>query len=215
MSVVVHGFAFSVYHRIVRMTLAEKNVAFDSVEVNPFSDDLPEKYFDLHPFGRVPVLIHDDFEIYETAAILRYIDMAFPGQALVPANMKAAARMAQVIAIADNYSYWPLVRQVFSHRVFRPLYDLPPDESEIASGLKSAANVLSVLDGIAREGLVLNGEDISLADIHLAPMIGYFNQAEEGRELLGQYTSLSKWWKTLSQRQSYRVTEPQLPQRLG
>ncbi|MEH6405072.1 MAG: glutathione S-transferase family protein [Sneathiella sp.] len=213
MSVIIHGYKFSVYHRIVRMALLEKNVSFEVVEVNPFSDDLPDDYYDLHPFGRVPVLVHNDFQVYETAAILRYIDLAFSGKSLVPTGIEAATRMAQVIAITDNYGYWPMVRQVFSHRVFRPLNNLSPNETEISDGLTNAKDVLRVLDNIVQKGSILNGKEISLADIHLAPMIGYFIKAEEGRTLLNSHISLLEWWKTISQRESYISTEPELPTR--
>ena len=48
------------------------------------------------------------------------IDRAFSGPALQPAEPQALARMDQIIGIVDAYAYWPLVRQVFSHAVFRP-----------------------------------------------------------------------------------------------
>jgi glutathione S-transferase len=53
--------------------------------------------------------------------------------------------------------------------------------------------------------------DISLADIHLAPMIGYFAMAEEGDALLKMQCKLSNWWSTMSARTAYRATKPRLP----
>ena len=44
MSLVLHGYHYSVYNRIARLALAEKGVAYDRVEVNPFGR---------HP-GRIP-----------------------------------------------------------------------------------------------------------------------------------------------------------------
>src|SRR5690242_2253458 len=134
MPLCLHGYRYSVYVRIARLTLAEKGVAYDRVEVNPFGPDVPPAYLALHPFGRVPALVHDGFALYETAAITRYIDRAFPGRALQPAGSRELARMDQIIGIADAYGYWPLVRQVFSHRVFRPRTGQPSDEAEIGRG---------------------------------------------------------------------------------
>src|ERR1700746_835802 len=108
MSLVLHGYRYSVYNRIARLALAEKDVAYDRVEVNPFAPDVPASYLVLHPFGRVPTLVHDGFTLYETGAITRYIDRAFPGPALQPANPQALARMDQIISIVDAYAYWPL-----------------------------------------------------------------------------------------------------------
>src|SRR5215471_8765720 len=134
MSLVLHGYRYSVYLRIVRLALAEKGVTYDRVEVNPFAPDVPASYLALHPFGRVPALVHDGFTLYETGAIIRYIDRAFPGPALQPADPQALARMDQIIGIVDAYAYWPMVRQVFSHRVFRPRSGQPGDEAEIERG---------------------------------------------------------------------------------
>ena len=134
MSLVLHGYHYSVYNRIARLALAEKGVAYDRVEVNPFADT-PTEYQALHPFGRVPTLVHDGFVLYETGAITRYVDRAFPGPALQPATPRALARMDQLIGIIDSYGYWPMVRQVFSHRAFRSAIGRPVDEAEVAQGL--------------------------------------------------------------------------------
>ena len=152
------------------MALAEKNVAYTQREINPFEETIASSYFNLHPFGRVPVLVHDDFTLYETSAIARYINAAFDGPDLQPTDPKCCARMAQIISIIDSYAYWPMVRQVFSHRVFKPFCGDDADENEISAGLKSAECVLDALETIAREGLQLTTDDISLADLHLAPV---------------------------------------------
>jgi glutathione S-transferase len=186
------GYRHSIYTRIARMALLSKGVAFVEVEVNPFAPPLPDGY--AHPFGRVPVLTHGSFTLFETSAITRYVDLAFPGPPLMPAAPQAAARAQQVISIADAYAFRPLVLQVYAHRVFRPFEGLAPDEAQIAQGLAAVPTVLAALDDIAREGLALTGRDITLADCHLAPMLGAFTAAVEGEALLSQHSSLGRWW---------------------
>ena len=208
MSLVLHGYRYSVYVRIARLTLAEKGVAYDRVEVNPFAPDMPASYLALHPFGRVPTLVHDGFTLYETGAIARYIDRAFPGPALQPRDPRALARMDQIIGIVDAYVYWPLVRQVFSHRVFRPRAGQPGDEAEIARGLQASAKVLSALEPLVHNDVTL---DVTLADLHLGAMIAYFVRAPEGRQALQHYPRLAAWWARLSARPSFAATEPGLP----
>ena len=78
------------------------------------------------------------------------------------------------LSIIDGYVYWPLVRQVFSHRDFRPLLGRPSDLTEVQRGLEAAPEVLAALERLVADTKCLCGADISLADIHLAPMIGYF-----------------------------------------
>lgn len=204
MSLVLHGYRYSVYVRIARLALAEKGVTYDRVEVNPFAPDVPASYLALHPFGRVPTLAHDGFTLYETSAITRYIDRAFAGPALQPGDPRALARMDQVIGIADAYAYWPLVRQVFSHRVFRPRSGQPGDEAEIARGLQASAKVLAALEPLVSDG-------VTLADLHLGAMIAYFVQAPEGRQALPHYPRLAAWWARLSARPSFAATDPGLP----
>lgn len=163
----------------------------------------------VNPFVRVPVLDHDGFILCETTAICRYVARAFPGVALVPNDPRAAARMDQVIAVIDAHGYWPLVRQVFAHQVFRPLISEVPDPATIADGLAASAPVLQMLDDIAAEALVL-GQDLTLADLHLAPMIGYFAAAPDGQAALATHPALSRWWARLQRHPAYLETDPGL-----
>ncbi|MFI5002203.1 MAG: glutathione S-transferase family protein [Reyranellales bacterium] len=211
MSLVLHGYRYSVYHRIARLTLAEKGVGYEQVEVNPFAPDLPAAYLALHPFGRVPTLVHDGFTLYETAAITRYIDRAFAGPALQPTTPRTLARMDQIVAVVDAYGYWPLVRQVFSQRIFRPCLGQPTDPTEVARGLAAAAKVLAALEALMADWAFLVGPALSLADLHLGAMIAYFVQAPEGEVLLRQNERLAAWWTRLARRPSFAATDPGLP----
>jgi len=213
MTVELYGYRYSVYSWIARLALEEKGVGYQWIEVDPFADDVPESYLALHPFKRVPTLVHDEFPIYETTAITRYLDEAFPGPRLQPADSRGRARSTQIISIVDNYAYWPLVRQVFSHRVFRPRFGQPWDATEVHKGLQAAHVVLAALERIVPDTACLGGAALSLADIHLAPMIGYFVMADEGDALLRRQPKLGRWWSTMSRRAGYRATTPRLPAR--
>jgi glutathione S-transferase len=212
MRVELHGYQYSVYSWIARLALHEKDVVYNWVEVNPFAGNVPASYLAIHPFKRVPALVHDDFAVYETGAITRYVDGAFEGPKLQPTELRDGARCNQIMSIVDSYAYWPLVRQVFSHRVFRPGLRLATDENEVQRGLEAASRVLAALDTVAGPGRYLCGDDLSLADIHLAPMIGYFVLAPEGMALFRKYIRLSDWWSALSKRATFVATMPLLPQ---
>lgn len=207
----LHGYQYSVYSWIARLALHEKGVAYDWIEINPFAEEIPASYLAMHPFKRVPALTHAGFVLYETGAITRYVDEAFEGPKLQPEEPRERARCNQIISIVDSYAYWPLVRQVFSHGVFRPRMNRPVDESELQSGLEAAPGVLAALESVAGEGPCLCGNQLSLADIHLAPMIGYFVLAEQGRALLQKYPRLGRWWSELSNRSTFVATTPRLP----
>jgi glutathione S-transferase len=211
MTLILHGYYYSVYNRIARLTLAEKGVAYERVEVNPFDPAMPAAYLGLHPFGRVPTLIHDGFVLYETGAITRYVDRTFPGPALQPEEPRALARMDQIMGVIDSYGYWPMVRQVFAHRVSRAAAGRPVDEDEVARGLASAPKVLGALEDLAAPEAFLVGPRLSLADLHAGAMIAYFTLAPEGAVMLENYPRLAVWWANLGQRPSFAATDPGLP----
>ncbi|UYN94813.1 MAG: glutathione S-transferase family protein [Enhydrobacter sp.] len=211
MTLVLHGYRFSVYRRIARLALEEKGLAYGHEEVNPFDPAMPADYLRLHPFGRVPTLIHDGFVLYETGAITRYVDRAFAGPSLQPADARAVGRMDQILSVVDSYAYWPLVRQVFAHGVFRPRTGGTGDEDEVRKGLDAAPKVLDALDKLAGDDRFLVGPSPSLADLHLGAMIAYFVLAPEGRTLLERWPRLAAWWARMAGRPSMLSTEPGLP----
>lgn len=206
-SVHLHGYRYSVYNRIARLALLSKKVEHETVEVNPFAE-LSEAYLTLNPFGRVPVLTHGAFTLFETSAITRYVDRAFDGPSLQPEGAAALARMDQVIAVIDAYAFWPMVRQVSSHAFFRPFFGDPSNREEVDLGLEASRKVLAFLDRVAGEGEVLTGRDITLADCHLAPMIDYFVRAEEGKAALAPHLALQRWWDQVSVLDILRATDP-------
>lgn len=203
----LHGYRYSVYNRIARLALLSKEVEHQTIEVNPFAE-LSEAYLILHPFRRVPVLTHGAFKLFETSAITRYVDRAFNGPRLQPEGAAALARMDQVIAVIDAYAYWPMVRQVSSHAFFRPFVGGQSSREEVNTGLEASKKVLSFLDGVAGEGEVLTGRDITLADCHLAPMMDYFVRAEEGKAALSAHLALQRWWDQVSLLDVLKATDP-------
>ena len=207
----LHGYKFSVYAWIARFALHEKGVKYNWIEVNPFADDVDPAYLAKHPFCRVPTLVDGRFVLYETSAITRYIDEAFDGPKLQPADIKDRARVNQVISIVDSYVYWPLVRQVFSHDVMGPRVGRPFESAEVRRGLESSARSLAALEQLLDDRGFFMGASLTLADIHLAPMLSYFNESDKGREVFQGYGLLQSWFGKVSQRKAFLDTKPVLP----
>jgi len=202
----VWGFRHSVYVRIVRMALAERDQNYELIEVNPFDPQQSSP----HPFGRIPVFAHDDLHLYETAAITTYIEAAFPGDIWTPADPATRARIEQVISIIDNYAYQPMVHDVFANAVFGTATGDAVDNERLARGLTKTGPVLDELETIAAENHVLNGQ-ISRADLHLAPMIDYFTRWPEGAAMLADRPALMAWFNTMRGRASFQQTDPGQP----
>src|SRR5713226_3002965 len=100
----VHSVAGSPFGRAVLATLEEKVSPYRLSPVIPGTMRSPE-HLSRHPFGRVPVLVHDGFSLYETQAILRYLDRVLPTPAFTPGDCKAAARMDQAMNVNDWYLF--------------------------------------------------------------------------------------------------------------
>ena len=215
-SLLLYGMRYSVYLRIARVVLAEKGLSYQHIEVNPVLPNMPQEYLELHPFRRVPTLVHDSFVLYETGAITRYVDEQFAGPSLQPTESRHRARMAQIISIVDCYGYTPMVRQVHFNRVFGPRIGQPVNEAQVTAGIKGSELALDAFEAIAStDGPLAGGEIWSLADFHLAPMMAYFTAAPEGGEALRRHPKLTAWWNAVCQRPALRDTDPGLPDGLA
>jgi glutathione S-transferase len=103
---VIYGPAFSTYVRSVLLTLEEKGAPYRLEEINILEDahQTPE-HRARHPFVKVPAFEHDGFELYETVAMMLYVDETFEGPSLQPTAPRERARMAQVLGIMNAYAY--------------------------------------------------------------------------------------------------------------
>lgn len=199
----VFGAAYSVYVRIVRLTLAEKAVPYRLVEVDVFGPDGPPRdHLARQPFGRIPAFEHDGFGLYETGAITRYIDEAFAGPRLSPDAPRARARMNQIISVLDSHAYQTLVWDLYVERVRAPAQGRASDEARIAAARTRAATCLDALVDLMAGGLYLAGPTLTLADLHAAPMFIYARLADEGAALLRERPALDAWLDRISRRDS-------------
>jgi glutathione S-transferase len=201
------GATYSVYTRIPRLALAEKGVPYRLEEVDVFAaGGPPAEYLERQPFGRIPAFEHDGLRLYESGAISRYVDEAFPGPPLQPADAKGRARMNQIISICDSYVYRTLVWDIFVERVSLPRQGKASDEARIAAALPRAETCLRVLDACLEGQPWLAGPALTLADLHAQPMLALFRLADEGARMLARHIRLSQWWAAMAGRPSVQAT---------
>ena len=210
-SLVVYGAPYSVYVRIVRLTLEEKGADYLLEPIDIFADEgVPAGYLERHPFGKIPAIAHDGFRLYETVAITQYLDAVLPGPALVPDAPQARARMRQIIAVLDSYGYRPFVWDLFVERVRKPQEGGTSDEAVIAAGLEKSRKCLKALADL-RDGIdVFFGERLSLADCHAYPMLRYMQLAPEGAALLEETGWPLRFLEAMDRRPSVAATRSPL-----
>jgi glutathione S-transferase len=202
--VVLHGADYSVYARMVELTLIEKGVPYRIEPLDIFKG-APPAYLTLHPFGKIPALEHGAFKLYETGAITRYIDEAFSGPALQPKDVQGRARMVQIMSIIDSYGYRPLIWDIMVERLVAPTEGRASDEARIAAALPQAGRTLAALSDLTAGPYLLGGQ-VTLADLHLASIIAYFRLASEGRQLLAKAPKVGTWWEAIAKRPSLEKT---------
>jgi glutathione S-transferase len=90
--VIVHTIPGSPFARAVLATLEEKRLPYRMAALRPGQHREPP-HLSRNPFGRMPAFEHGDFALYETQAIVRYIDRVWPEPPLSPQDPRAAARI--------------------------------------------------------------------------------------------------------------------------
>jgi glutathione S-transferase len=210
MPVVLHGPAYSTYTRTARLVLEEKGVPYELNEVDILTgqNHAPD-HLERHPWGKVPAFEHDGFRLFETFAIARYVDEAFPGPALQPAEARARARMTQICGIVDSYAYGTMIGKLFWQEAIVPMQGGTPDATIAAEGLEGAERALTVLESLAG-GEFLCGPGVSLADLHLVPPIEYLRMTSEGARAFNARPKLAAWWQRMNARPSVTSTRPKL-----
>lgn len=208
---IVYGPAFSTYVRSVRLALEEKGAPYrlEDVAILEGANKTPE-HVARHPFGKVPAFDHDGFMLYETAAIMRYVDEAFDGPSLQPEEPRARAAMAQVMSIIDSYAYPSCISSIVIQRMVVPIMGGTPDAEVIAEAAPLATTSMEALEAIIGDDGFLAGGDLSLADLLLAPIYDYFSQTPEGETALGGTPKLKRWWDGIGKRESVIKTKPVL-----
>jgi glutathione S-transferase len=208
---VIYGPAYSTFARTCRLALEEKGVDYDLVEVDLLSGAHKQpEHLARHPFGKVPAFTHDGLSLYETDAITRYVDAAFDGPVLEPADAVGKARMTQAFSVIEGYGYGPMIGRIFMQRAVMPMVGQPTDEEMIAAAIPEAAACLAALETLIDGNTYLAGDSLSRADLLLAPIYDYMTQIPEGQKLLAAAPNLGRWWQTIQNRPSMAKTKPQL-----
>jgi glutathione S-transferase len=203
---IVYSIPGSPYGRAVLATLAEKTAKsrLVAVGVGAFKT---EPHISRHAFGKVPVLEHDGFMLYETQAILRYLDRVLAEPKLTPGDAKAAARMDQVLNIADCYLFQGVSTVIGFQRVVGPrLLGLTPDEAAIAQALPKAHVVFQELSRLLDGKPFFAGDDVTLADIQVAAQIDFFAGTPEWAPLTETTPNLVSWLDRMNARPSFKTT---------
>ncbi|TMK49524.1 MAG: glutathione S-transferase family protein [Alphaproteobacteria bacterium] len=183
---IVYGFPRSTYVNIVRLVLTHRDVPYVFHDLEPVMGK-PE-HLTLHPFNRVPALRHGDFTVYETSAIVSYIDEAFDGPRLTPQDVRERARMNQWVSAVNSYYYPYMIYHVTHERLVYPELGIASDEKVVAHALPKVELALGVMEReLSRGQDYLLGPELTLADFFILPSAFAFSLTEESKAMYPKY----------------------------
>jgi glutathione S-transferase len=203
--IIVHGIPGSPYVRMPLLACEEKGAPYQ-IAAMQFGQNKTPDYLARHPFGRIPVIEHDGFWLYEAAAIIRYIDQVFPGPSLTPADPKAQARMNQVMGIVDWYVMPTISSGIGWNRIVAPMIGRPVDEEAVAKAVPGATTCVRALEQLLGTQPYMAGNTISLADLMLIAHLELLPASPEGAKIMKD-SPLLAWIARMQARPSVQATE--------
>jgi glutathione S-transferase len=202
---IVYGVPGSPYVRAALLGLEEKGCDWH-LHAMPFGGFKSSEHLARNPFGRIPVMDHGEFRLYEVQAILRYLDRIVPEPSLAPRDPRAEARMNQICGITDWYVMPDVSRPITFARVVAPKLGLPIDEARIAAAIPKAKVCVAEIGGLLGDQQFMAGEALTIADLMLAPHLTMFAETAEGAPMLQPHPNIRAWVERMNARPSMMAT---------
>jgi len=214
-----------------RLALAEKGLNFDSRILTLRGDQFEPQYLKLNPNAVVPTLVHNDRVIIESTVIMHYVDEAFSGAPLMPADPLARAKVRLIAKLMDEYIHTACMTLTFATANRAHLAQLTPaaldaelakapdpNRSEIkrqvvkqgldsplaAEALRQHVKLLDRIEAATREGPYLGGSSWSLADAAATPYVWRFAKLKLAR-MWEQRPGVAAWYDRIQQRPSFKT----------
>jgi glutathione S-transferase len=202
---IIHGVPGSPYVRAALLGLEEKGAGYRIERLNPAVGRTPE-HLARNAFGRMPVLEHGDFTLYETQAILRYLDRIVPQPSLTPEDARAEARMNQVIGITDCYVMHDISSPIVFQRLIAPQFGLPVDEARLAAAMPRAKVCIDEIARLLGDQPYMAGHEVSIADLILAAHLAFVPGVDDLRPVFDAHANLADWLERMNARPSMLAT---------
>jgi glutathione S-transferase len=206
-NVEIIGFAPSTYVRTARMVCEEKAIPYDLKPAAPHSPDVAA----IHPFGKIPVMRHGDFELCESKAIATYLDLTFPGPKLIPTDPRHAALTEQWVSLVNTRMDATMIRTYLFAYIFPKTDDGAPDRKAIDGVLPALKDEIGFLDRAIAKGGYLAGDSFTFADINVMPILFYLQKFPESSGAIAAAKPLAAYYQRLAARPSFQNTTPPPP----
>jgi glutathione S-transferase len=198
--VLLYYYPISPFVKKVRAALAEKALAYDRVMVNlQTGEQFAPEFLALNPHAKVPVLVDGEVVVYESSAILDYLDVVQPTPPLWPADRRRYVRARQLEESCDARFYrclGPLVLGAVASGL---------SAEETATVERATGEMTEQLRWLGREleGREYLADDFSAADLAFAAGVGTLERI--GFPLPPDLPALEAWRDRMRRRPSWRL----------
>lgn len=194
----------STFSRRVRIALHEKGLAesIEEIETDRDRRATPE-YRTINPYGRIPTLVDESFVLYESTAILEYLEARFPEPALVPpahTDPAGRARAAMYVKLCD-LEFTPHAIAIQRPKRLDP--EATWDLSAMTRASQAVARHYDILERELEGRDYLVGDAFSWADLAYLPFLHFHALLE-----VPLPPNIEAWWGRLAERESAIATEP-------
>lgn len=191
----LYGFAVSNYFNMVRLSLLEKGIEHEVVNVMGRQDD---KYRQLNPSGKVPCLVTEQGVVAETSVILEYLEELGQGPAFLPSEPYARAQVHTLMRDIELYM----------ELAARPCYPATFFGGSLEPVLKGKSEAdlrhgVATLKQHAKFAPYVAGAELSLADFYLLYSLDLASAVaakQFGWNLLGEWPEAQAWMKLMHER---------------
>jgi glutathione S-transferase len=191
--------AMSFNSRRVWVTLIEKNLEFELVDVNLDGEQFKPEFLALNPFHHIPVLTDGSFNLIESLAMLDYLEAKYPNPQMLPTEAQdlAIVKMVQMITVNELApAFMVLAPQILG------ISEGNPEAIETAK--QKISLVLEFFENLLDDRPYFGSENITLAEPVAGTAIPWL--AETDLELK-KYPKLNAWCDRLVSRPSWQATD--------
>src|SRR5438876_4985043 len=202
MAIKLHYHPLSTYSRRVLIALIEKQISYEPIPLDMTARKHREPpYLALNPYGRVPTLEEDGFVLYESTAILDYLEATHPIPALAPSEARGRALVDMHMKLCDLQMTRPWAAIIFPKR-FLPKQRW--NETAMAQAKTEVEKHLAVVERQLGGGKFLVGDRFTLADLCYLPFLEFLPLAE-----IEPPPAVAAWTERLLTRPSALETKPE------
>lgn len=176
--------------------MLEKQLVFESIELSLNGDQWHSDFLAINPFGRIPVLIDEGFPVFESLAILDYLELQYPNPAFLPKNTKSLTivRMMRLLAIHELIPAMLTIIHASDNRT-----DVQRANRQITVML------YSIEEHLVADNSYIAGDRITSADIVVGSLIIWLPHLNID---LSSYPQIETWLNRLTQRSAWIATQP-------